>query len=147
MNEHKNGVHPSKILIVDDAPINVKLMSDMLSKAGYQIVPETNSHQVLVDAQQENPDLILLDIMMPGLDGYEVCRQLKSDETTRDIPVIFMSALTQTNDKLKGFEAGGVDYVTRPFKQKEILARVEVHLALRQAQQALEQKMNNFLRK
>ncbi|MCB0209636.1 MAG: response regulator [Anaerolineae bacterium] len=140
MSYHQNGDSPPKILVVDDAPANIKLISDMLSPTGYTVMTETSGRQALDDARHNVPDLILLDIMMPGMDGYEVCRQLKSHEHTRDIPVIFMSALTQTNDKLKGFEAGGVDYLTRPFKQKEVVARIEIHLALRQAQQALQKK-------
>ena len=140
MSYHQNGDCPPKILVVDDAPANIKLISDMLSPTGYTVMTKTSGRQAIDDARQNSPDLILLDIMMPGMDGYEVCRQLKSNEDTRDIPVIFMSALTQTNDKLKGFEAGGVDYLTRPFKQKEVVARIEIHLALRQAQQALQKK-------
>ena len=94
----------------------------------------TNGRKALEFVKKKPPDIILLDIMMPEMDGLEVCRQLKREETTRDIPVIFISALTETADKLKGFHAGGVDYITKPFHKEEVLARVQAHLALKRSQ-------------
>ena len=129
------------ILIVDDTPANLRLLSDMLVERGHKVRLAPNGKLALMGAQAVPPDLILLDIKMPGLSGYEVCEQLKADPRTRDIPVIFISALDQTEDKVKAFTFGGVDYVTKPFQLGEVLARVETHLALRAMQKQLEQKI------
>jgi DNA-binding response OmpR family regulator/anti-sigma regulatory factor (Ser/Thr protein kinase) len=128
------------ILVVDDHPINLNIMVDMLTKQGYLVRPAINGEVALQSAKKFPPDLILLDIMMPGLDGYEVCHELKSDERTHDIPIIFISALEETSNKIKAFDAGGVDYITKPFSKKEVLARVKTHLALRAMHQQLEQQ-------
>jgi two-component system sensor histidine kinase/response regulator len=131
------------ILVVDDTPANLKLLAELLKTRGYSVRPVPNGRLALSGAQAIPPDLILLDVRMPEMDGYEVCRQLKSNEATSAIPVIFISAMSDTTDKLKGFSVGGVDFITKPFHEREVLARVETHLALQKAQSALAEK--NFL--
>ena len=129
------------ILIIDDSPENLSVLTRMLVEQGYQARPAISGELALKAIPKARPDLILLDIMMaPGLDGYEVCRRLKADELTRDIPIVFMSALHDTINKIKAFECGGVDYITKPFQVEEVLARVNTHLALRRLQQRLEEK-------
>lgn len=137
MNDSQSEI---TILAVDDTNYNLYLLTIMLSKQQYSVIPVSDSCEVLSQAQTKQPDLILLDIMMPGLDGYEVCEQLKADETTRDIPVVFLSALNETLDKVKAFTVGGVDYITKPFQTEEVLARVKTHLALRHMQKHLQEK-------
>ena len=127
------------VLIVDDEPINLHLLSNMLVKQGYEVHSVTRGVEALEVAQSNPPDIVLLDIYMPEMDGYEVCQRLKADERTRDIPVIFISALEETHDKVKAFGVGGVDYITKPFKLAEVLARVETHLALRELQKQLQE--------
>jgi len=119
-----------EILIVDDTHANLRLLTAMLTEHGYRVRPARNGELALMSARAVPPDLILLDIKMPGLNGYEVCEQLKADPRTRDIPVIFISALDQTDDVVKAFTFGGVDYITKPFQVEEVLARVKTHLAL-----------------
>jgi PAS domain S-box-containing protein len=136
----ESGLGKGDILIVDDVPINLRLLTQMLTKQGYKVRPVTSGAQALVAAQSTPPDLILLDVMMPGMNGYEVCERLKADERTSNIPIIFVSALKEAESKLKGFTAGGVDYVTKPFWAEEVLARVETHLTLRTVQQRLEEQ-------
>ena len=131
---------PATILVVDDTRANLRLLVEILSKQGYHVRPAMNGDRALAAAQADPPDLILLDIMMPDPDGYEVCARLKADEQTRQIPIIFLSALNEVFDKVKAFSVGGVDYITKPFQVEEILARVETHLALRQLQKRLEAK-------
>jgi sigma-B regulation protein RsbU (phosphoserine phosphatase) len=126
------------ILVVDDVPANLHLLSDMLAERQYKVRSVVNGHMGLMAVRAAAPDLILLDINMPGMTGYEVCEHLKADEQTRDIPIIFISALDDTEDKVKAFTSGGVDYVTKPFKVEEVLARVETHLALRHLRVELE---------
>ena len=128
------------ILVVDDAPANLKLLKEILNEAGYRVRLTTEGELALRSAKLQPPALILLDIRMPGMDGYEVCKHLKSDETTSSIPVIFLSALEDERDKLKAFEAGGVDYVTKPIHAPEVLARIGIHLSLRHAQIELEER-------
>jgi PleD family two-component response regulator len=120
------------ILIVDDTPANLTVLSAILGKRGYRVRPAINGTLALKAAQKAAPDLILLDVQMPGLDGYEVCRQIKADAQTRAIPVIFISALDDVLDKVEAFQVGGVDYITKPFQIEEVLARVEHQLALHQ---------------
>ncbi len=127
----------ANILIVDDIPVNLLLLSQMLAEQGYHVRPVPDGHLALAAVRAEPPDLILLDIRMPEMDGYQVCEQLKADAQTRDIPIIFISALDETEDKVRAFHTGGVDYVTKPFQAAEVLARVETHLALRRLQQQL----------
>jgi PleD family two-component response regulator len=125
------------ILIVDDTPANLTVLSAILGKRGYRVRPALNGALALKAAQKAAPDLILLDVQMPGLDGYEVCRQLKADAQTRAIPVIFISALDDVLDKVEAFQVGGVDYITKPFQIEEVLARVENQLALHQQREAI----------
>lgn len=127
------------ILVVDDTPANLRLLSQMLSERGYKVRAVRSGPQALRAAQAAPPDLILLDILMPEMDGYEVCQRLKADERTRDIPILFISALGETEDKVRAFAAGGVDYVTKPFQAEEVLARVRTHLALRNLTRQLQE--------
>ncbi len=125
------------VLVVDDTPANLQLLVDYLPQHGLRVLVARTGERALEQVQHTRPDLILLDVMMPGLNGFETCRQLKADPMTRDIPVIFMTALSETSDKVRGFEAGGVDYVIKPFKHEEVLARVMTHLTLRELQAEL----------
>jgi sigma-B regulation protein RsbU (phosphoserine phosphatase) len=125
------------VLIVDDTPANLRLLSQMLAEQGYRVRPVPDGPLALAAVRAEPPDLILLDIRMPEMDGYQVCEHLKADAQTRDIPIIFISALDATQDKVRAFHTGGVDYVTKPFQPAEVLARVETHLALRELQKQL----------
>jgi PleD family two-component response regulator len=125
------------ILIVDDTPANLNVLSAILGKRGYRVRPAINGALALKAAQKAAPDLILLDVQMPEMDGYQVCRQLKGDVQTRDIPVIFISALDDVLDKVEAFQVGGVDYITKPFQIEEVLARVENQLALHQQREAI----------
>ncbi|MDZ7831431.1 MAG: response regulator [Desulfobacterales bacterium] len=126
------------IMVVDDTPANLKLLDEMLQSRGYRVVQFPRGAMALKAAAQNPPDLILLDILMPEMDGFEVCRRLKSDESLKDIPVLFISALDGPNDKIKAFSAGGLDYVTKPFQEEEVLARVKTHLDLRRQQLQVE---------
>ena len=119
------------ILIIDDLPENLRLLVTLLQREGYHVRPTRDGRRGLATAQTESPDLILLDIQMPDIDGFEVCRRLKADEHTREIPVIFLSARDNTADKVRGFQVGAVDYVTKPIEEAELLARVNTHLSLR----------------
>lgn len=130
------------ILIVDDTPANLKVLTAILTEQGYTVRPALNGPLALKVSQKAPPDLILLDIRMPGLDGYEVCRQLKAVEQTRHIPVIFISAFANLTDKVRAFQVGGVDYITSPFQAEEVLARVSIHLTLYRLQQQLEQQVS-----
>ncbi len=128
------------ILIVDDNPTNLAVIVDYLEDSGLTILVSQDGESSLKRAKYAKPGLILLDVLMPGLDGYETCRRLKDAPETRDIPVIFMTALSSTEDKVKGFEVGAVDYVTKPFQPEEVLARIKLHLQLRFMTQTLSQK-------
>ena len=132
------------LLIVDDTPANLRLLAGMLVEQGYKVRSAINGPLALTAARAAPPDMILLDINMPGMNGYEVCERLKADEDTRDIPVIFISALDETADKVRAFALGGVDYIPKPFQMAEVLARVETHLALRRLQQRLEEANRRF---
>jgi len=126
------------ILVVDDTLANLRFLSKTLTEQGYKVRGVGNGTRALKAAQLEPPDLVLLDIKMPKMDGYEVCQKLKADERTQPIPVIFLSALDELDNKIKAFEVGGIDYITKPFQAEEVLARVETHLALRNLQKQLE---------
>jgi sigma-B regulation protein RsbU (phosphoserine phosphatase) len=139
MNSHQIDRSQANILIVDDKPANLQLLSKMLSEHGYRVRPVPNGAMALSAAQAEPPDLVLLDIKMPEMDGYSVCEQLKTDQKTCDIPIIFISALDAIQDKVKAFRAGGVDYITKPFQIEEVLARVDTHLTLRKLQTQLQE--------
>jgi signal transduction histidine kinase len=129
----------ASVVVVDDTVENLRVLANVLGEQRYEVRPVTNGRQALQAVHHDPPDLILLDINMPDMNGYEVCRLLKADPRTKDVPVIFLTALTDTGDKVKAFEAGGIDYITKPFQFEEVLARVKTHVALRQAQQALSQ--------
>jgi DNA-binding response OmpR family regulator len=126
-----------RIMIVDDTPQNLQLLEAMLRDQGYQVFALPNGEMALNAAARDQPHLILLDILMPGLDGYAVCARLKADPKLRDIPVLFLSALHEPWDKVRAFQAGGVDYLTKPYQLEEVEARVRVHLKLRQLQRDL----------
>ena len=127
----------ANILIVDDTPANLNVLSTILAQQGYKVRPANSGAAALVVAQNAMPDLILLDIQMPGMNGFEVCRRLKALDQTRDIPVIFISALDEVLDKVEAFEIGGADYITKPFQILEVLARVDHQLALRRQRSQL----------
>ena len=129
----------ASILIVDDTSANLQVLAGMLKDRGYKVRPVPSGKLALLAARRDPPDLILLDINMPEMNGYEVCEQLKADDQLRGIPVIFISALTEQLDKVKAFANGGVDYITKPFQMEELHARVETHLKLRQLQIELEE--------
>ncbi len=128
------------ILIVDDKPENLTVLRQMLTEHGFRVRPAISGEIALKTVQADLPDLILLDIIMPDMDGYEVCRKLKADEQTKHIPIIFISALNELKDKVKAFSAGGVDYITKPFQIEEVLARVNTHINLHSLQRCLEKK-------
>ncbi len=128
---------PPTLLIVDDTPANVGLLVEYLEDHQFRTMVAQDGEEALQRAQFATPDLILLDVMMPGIDGFETCRRLKAIDSLRDIPVIFMTALTYASDKVTAFNAGGVDYVTKPFQIEEVIARVNIHLNLRRMQKQL----------
>ncbi len=138
MNSNLEIAKKAKILIVDDQPDNLRLLSQILTGQGYEVRKAINGSTALMGVQTLSPDLILLDINMPGLNGYEVCQQLKSDRKTQQIPIIFLTASDRVIDKVKGFELGGVDYITKPFQVPEVLARVESHIKIRRFTQIRE---------
>ncbi len=127
----------SRILVVDDTPANIQVLSSTLKNKGYQISVATNGQQALEVVARLRPDLILLDVMMPEMDGFETCRRLKESAATNDIPVIFLTARTETTDIVQGFERGAVDYVPKPFNAHELLARVNTHLTMDQLRRSL----------
>jgi two-component system sensor histidine kinase/response regulator len=131
----------STVLIVDDTPANLSVLVDSLAGVGYHLLVAEDGEDALIQAAHTQPDLILLDAMMPGLDGFETCQRLKASAATRDIPVIFMTALSDTADKVRAFAAGAVDYVTKPFQHEEVISRVETHLDLRRLRRQLEQQL------
>ncbi len=135
MSEHKD----SRILIVDDTVKNIQVLGTVLKDQGYQINVAQNGVQALEIVQKVTPDLILLDVMMPEMDGFEACKRLKENPDTAEIPVIFLTAKVETDDIVKGFELGAVDYVTKPFNTTELLVRVNTHLSLYHLTQKLEQ--------
>lgn len=128
------------VLIVDDIPTNIKVLVDLLNESGFNISVAKSGESALEKVQKVSPDLILLDVMMPGIDGFETCNRLKANPRTKDIPVIFMTALSDTVDKVKGLKLGAVDYITKPIHQDEVLARINVHLELRKARLRLVQE-------
>jgi two-component system, sensor histidine kinase and response regulator len=136
---HIQTVKPT-ILAIDDTPENLHLLISILVKQGYKVRPASSGMRALSAAKQDPPDLILLDIMMPEMDGYTICEQLKADERTRDIPIVFLSALPDIVNKIKAFEMGGVDYITKPFQVQEVVARVRTQLALRNSQKQLSEQ-------
>jgi two-component system, NtrC family, sensor kinase len=144
MESHNSG---ATILVIDDTPTNLEVLYGALSSAGYEILVEMDGESGIEQAQNNPPDLILLDVMMPGIDGFETCRRIKSHPTIHDIPVIFMTALAETESKVKGLNVGAVDYITKPFQHEEVLARVKIHLQLRRMTQTLAEQnglLKNF---
>ncbi len=137
-----NEKHPqdTTILVIDDSSTNLEVLSNYFKQYGYTIVAKTSGEKALKALESTTPDLILLDIVMPGIDGFEICRRLKEHDGTKDIPVIFMTALTNTPDKVKGFELGAVDYITKPFQREEVLIRVKTHLTLQALKKSLQVK-------
>ncbi len=129
------------ILIVDDLAENLQLLTDILTKLGYKVRSVTNGKMALRTVRNNPPDVILLDIKMPEMDGYQVCSALKADEETEEIPVIFLSSLNQTNDKVKAFQIGGVDYITKPFQSEEVISRIQTQLTIQQQKQQLRQEI------
>jgi len=137
---HKELATAGDILVVDDSPDNLRFLKDTLTSEGYRVRPASSGQLALQSIQAKLPVLILLDVRMPEIDGFEVCRRLKADETTQAIPIIFASALTDTSEKVKGFELGAVDYVTKPLNAQEVLMRVATHVSLFIARRQLENK-------
>jgi two-component system, sensor histidine kinase and response regulator len=133
-------IENSTLLLVDDVPNNLKVLYTYLTGLGFKVRVARDGIDALAQVKLQPPDLILLDVMMPKIDGFETCRRLKEDPETADIPVIFMTALTDTIDKLEGFEVGAIDYITKPIQQEEVLARISTHLAMRHLQMTLEQQ-------
>lgn len=127
-----------KVLIVDDQVTNLELLSHILEEEGYEVRGATTGARGLQAAQADPPDIILLDIVMPGLSGFEVCERLKERQETQDIPVLFLSALTSIDDKMRAFSVGGLDYITKPFQVREVVVRVTTHLTLRRLQKQLQ---------
>jgi two-component sensor histidine kinase/DNA-binding NarL/FixJ family response regulator len=138
MGSEKVAERQARILIADDSPANLQLLSKILIENGYSVREAPDGAAALRLARSESPDLIMLDVMMPLLDGFETCRFLKSGADTRDIPVVFMTSLAETSDKIKGFRMGAADYITKPFQVEEILARVKTLLALHAMRRRLE---------
>ncbi len=136
---HNAAVHHSLIYVVDDILSTVYSLCLFLEYQEYRVVQFSSGQAMLEVVHEQVPDLIFLDVMMPEMDGFEVCKRLKADERTRDIPVIFITVKSAQEDKLKGFDAGGVDYITKPFDPKEVLARVKAHLTIRKQQRQVEQ--------
>lgn len=125
-----------KILIVDDSPTSLRALGELL-KDDYDIYTATEGRQAIQRTQEIMPDLVLLDVMMPGMDGYTICGILRSDPSTAEIPVLFITARSESDDIVRGFEAGGLDYITKPFNPRELFARIQTHLELRRSRQAL----------
>jgi CheY-like chemotaxis protein len=125
------------VLIVDDNPRNLQFLGSILVENEYDLAVSTSGIQVFEFLENKKPDIILLDIMMPEMDGYEVCKKLKTDPNTKDIPVIFLTAKSEMSDIIRGFEVGAVDYVTKPFNSAELLARTKTHIALKRAREEI----------
>ncbi|MEA5552596.1 hybrid sensor histidine kinase/response regulator [Anabaena cylindrica UHCC 0172] len=146
MNNFQPYPCKANILIVDDTPNNLHLLSSMLEEQGYEVRCANSGAIALKAVEIEHPDIILLDINMPNMNGYEVCERLKLDEQTQTIPVIFLSALSETIDKVRAFRIGGIDYITKPFQLEEVLARIETQLSLRQMQIELQKAKDQALK-
>ena len=151
----KDKKNDTFVLIVDDTRENLQVLGNILREQKYKIALANNGKEALEIVKKKLPDLILLDIMMPEIDGFEVCRRLKSDNDTKEVPVIFLTAKTETEDIVKGFQIGGVDYITKPFNHEELLIRVKTHIDLKKSKDVivkqngelkkLNQEKNNFL--
>ncbi len=143
MKNEKADAHNNVVMIVDDTPENLALLSDTLSESGYRVLVATDGLSALEQIRFLKPDIILLDVMMPGIDGYETCNQLKSNPLTANIPVLFMTALSELDDLLRGFGEGAVDYMVKPIRPPEVLARVEAQLSQARNIQRAESALNN----
>jgi diguanylate cyclase (GGDEF)-like protein len=137
---------PANILIVDDVEDNIEILGDLLTFDGYEVQSVMSGEAALEQVQVSRPDLILLDILMPGMDGFEVCERLKADEATKGIPVVFVSSMTDLESKVRGFKMGGVDYINKPFQHAEILVRVNTHVTLQRLRRYLEEQNKELKR-
>lgn len=144
MNKEQPEITQGSVLIVDDTLGSLDLLTRMLNRKGYTVQAANTGHKALEIAQAELPDLILLDVCLPDMDGYTVCRALKANAQTQAIPVIFISALSEVGNKIQAFDVGGVDYITKPFRIAEVIARVTTHITIRQLQKTL-QRQNDRL--
>jgi len=144
-SEQTDPVDSGRILIIDDHPTNIDVLYDYLSDLGYEVLVAEDGRSALERIQFSRPDIILLDIMMPDLDGFETCDRLKADPSTAEIPVIFVSALSGLTDKLQGFSAGAVDYITKPYQNQEVLARVRTHLSICRMRKTLNEQLHKLL--
>lgn len=144
MNDRFKSLQGMTVLIVDDTPVNIDVLSKTLKPEGYEIAIASSGDIALKILPKVMPDLILLDVMMPGIDGFETCRQIKENEDLKDIPIIFVTAKTDTEDILKGFAMGGVDYITKPFYPEVVLARVQTHLRVKKLIDTLEQHQKHL---
>ncbi len=140
MNENTSRTTKPSILVVDDIAVNLRLLNELLTAHGYIVRPVPDGRLAVSSAKTAVPDLVLLDIRMPGMSGYEVCQELKADERTCDVPIIFISALQDVGEKVKAFELGGVDYITKPFQPEEVLSRVKTHITMRALQKRIQEK-------
>ncbi|WP_293126394.1 hybrid sensor histidine kinase/response regulator [Microcoleus sp. bin38.metabat.b11b12b14.051] len=140
LNMNDKNSERSIILIVDDNQTNLDVLFELLRNYGFKVLVALDGESAIEQIEYIHPDLILLDIMMPGIDGFETCLRLKANPSTRDIPIVFMSALSETLDKVKGFQTGAVDYITKPFQHEEVLSRIQTHLTIRTLQKKLEEK-------
>ena len=143
-NLFRTSTAKSSIMVVDDNPSNLRVLTQILTEHGYRVRPVKDSHLVMSGIKAQPPDLILMDVRMPGMNGYELCQILKDDESTQNIPVIFISALDSIQDKVTAFRLGGVDYITKPFHMEEVLVRVGTQIALKSSTEQL-QKANQKL--
>src|SRR6266446_895235 len=134
-----------RILVVDDTPANIRTVAAILKEKGYRLSAATNGRQALDVLGRVRPDLILLDVMMPDIDGFETCRRIKNNEAWRDIPIIFLTTRTETADIVNGFEVGALDYVAKPFNAHELLARVNTHLTVDHLHRENERLLLNVL--
>jgi DNA-binding response OmpR family regulator len=135
-----SNIEKGSVLVVDDQPEDMKVLISSLQECGLTILVARQGEHAIDLAAQFTPDVILLDVRMSGMDGFETCRRLKAHETTHDIPIIFLMAPSETVDKAKGFEVGGMDYLTKPFQPKEVIARVTAYLTVRKLQQQLQEQ-------
>ncbi|HBL11048.1 MAG TPA: hypothetical protein DD379_06510, partial [Cyanobacteria bacterium UBA11162] len=140
MSQERINSTKGNILVVDDTPANLNILTEILSRKGYKVRLAPSGKLALRSIEFAPPDLILLDIMMPEMDGYQVCKILKASEKTKDIPIIFISALYEVLDKMKAFSLGGVDYITKPFEVEEVLVRIENQLSIRRLSQQLHEE-------
>jgi two-component system sensor histidine kinase/response regulator len=146
MNHNQKDTSRGDILVVDDTPVNLSVLSGMLTNQGFKVRKSLNGKGAIASVKAGAPDVILLDVRMPEMDGYEVCQLLRDDPDTRNIPIIFISALDDISSKIKAFESGGVDYITKPFQKEEVLARVENQIHLQRLQRQLMQQNEELVR-